>query len=483
MKESIENKTVQSMAWSTVDKIGTLSLSFLTNLILARILLPEDFGSIAMLNVFIAVADIIVHGGFGVALIQNKKISKLDCSSVFYCNLGIAVVLYSLLFLLAPYIADFYDLQLLSPLLRAQALILIINSFSTVQLSLLKRELRFKELALRNIASAIIGLALGLIGALLGLGPWSLVVCSLSGGIVGIILLWRASNWRPSWEFSIDSVRRLFGFGGLLMLSSIISTIYDNIQSLIIGKFFTSVDLGYINQAKKLQGVPAGAISSIVSQVTLPIFSSIQDDNNSLKDALKKNIATIQYINMPLMMLLIIIAEPLINILYGARWVASVPYLQILCVSQLINVINPLNLNIICAKGKGNTYLYIQCLKFITAIGIVLISVRYGLIALFIALSIIPFVEFFLCSFVNKKLIDYGTWDQIKDILPTFFEALLPLAVCFFIKVLFVQNMYVLMFEQIIVFFTAFILLSILFKNKAYFAYLNLVRRIVKKYI
>lgn len=483
MNESIENKAVQSMAWSTVDKIGTLTLSFLTNLILARILLPEDFGSIAMLNVFIAVADIIVHGGFGVALIQSKEVTKIDCSSVFFCNLGIAVALYTLLFFLAPYVADFYNLQLLSPLLRAQALILIINSFSTVQLSLLKRELNFKQLAIRNIASAIIGLALGLLGAIIGFGPWSLIVCSLSGGIVGIILLWRASTWRPSWEFSKDSVRRLFGFGGLLMLSSIISTIYDNIQSLIIGKFFTSVDLGYINQAKKLQGVPAGAISSIVSQVTLPIFSSLQDDNHSLKDALKKNIRFIQYINMPLMMLLIVVAEPLIQMLYGERWTASAPFLQILCVSQLINVINPLNLNIICAKGKGNTYLYIQCLKFIIAIGLVYISVRYGLITLFISLSIIPFVEFFLCSFVNKKLIDYGTWEQIKDILPAFLEAFVPLALCFFIKVLFNQNMYVLMLEQIIVFFTAFILLSKLFRNNAYFAYLNLVRRINKKYI
>lgn len=483
MTESIENKAVQSMAWSTIDRIGTLTLSFLTNLILARILLPEDFGSIAMLNVFIAVADIIVHGGFGVALIQSKKINNLDCSSVFFCNFGIAVTLYILLFILAPYISEFYKLQLLSPLLRVQAISLIINSFSTVQLSLLKRNFKFKQLALRNIVSSIVGLALGLISALIGFGPWSLIISSLTAGFVGIVLLWRASTWRPTWEFSIESVRRLFGFGGLLMLSSILSTIYDNIQSLIIGKFFTSVDLGYINQAKKLQGVPAGAISSIVSQVTLPIFSFLQDDNSSLKNAFKKNIRIIQYINMPLMMLLIVVAEPLIQLLYGPRWVSSAPYLQILCVSQLINVINPLNLNIICAKGKGNIYLYIQCLKFGVAIGMVVISVKYGLFALFISLSLIPLVEFLLCSIVNKKLIGYGTWGQIRDILPTFFEALVSLLVCFLIEALFNQNMYVLMIEQTIVYVMTFIILSKLFKNNAYYAYLNLCKRIIKKYI
>ena len=374
MSTSLKDRAINSMLWVTIDKTGGYFLIFVSNLVLARLLMPEDFGCIAMLHVFLAIADIIVHGGFGSALIQKKNPTHIDYASVFYVNLAISIVLDGLLFVLAPAIARFYSMPLLSTILRIQALELIINSFSVVQLSILKKSLKFKAIAVRNLLSHFVGLTTCIIFALLGFGVWSLVINVIVTRLIGSLLLWKASSWRPTLEFSWVSVKELFGFGGFMLLSSIISSIYNELQSLLVGKFYSATDLGYVNQAKKLEGIPSGALSSVVTQVSFPVFSKLQDNIDALKHGLKRNIKSIQYINLPVMLLLIVIAEPLIELLYGERWMASIPYFQILCVSRFLGVIIPLNMSIISAKGKGKLYLVTQLIKFGFSIIVIIIS-------------------------------------------------------------------------------------------------------------
>lgn len=476
MSTTLKDKAIASMIWVTIDKTGGYALLFVSNLILARLLMPEDFGCIAMLNVFLAIADILIHGGFGAALIQKKNTTRLDYSSVFYCNLFISIVLYLVLFIFAPAIANFYHLPLLSTVLRIQSVELIINSFTVVQLSILKKKLQFKELAIRNFTSSVIGVIVCIVCALLGMGVWSLVLNVLVSRLFGVVLLWKMSDWRPTWEFSFSSVKELFGFGGFMMISSIVNSIYENLQSLIIGKFYSASDLGYVNQAKKLESVPSGALSSVVSQVSFPVFSQIQEDTGTLKNALKKNIKSIQYVNLPMMLLLIVISEPLILLLYGERWIDSVPYFKILVFSRLIAAIVPLNMNIISAKGRGGLYFITQIIKSAIAITLILISVPHGLRALLIAMAIIPYFEFLVCALINRRLIQYGFFEQLKDMLPTFGIALATAVAVYFCESIIHIHPYLIMTLQVTLYIFLYLLITRLLGFEAFNIYYSVMK-------
>lgn len=481
MTTSLKEKAINSMLWVTIDKTGNYTLLFISNLILARLLMPEDFGCIAMLQVFLAITDIIVHGGFGTALIQKKNPTHIDYSSVFYVNLTVSILLYLILFFCAPLIANFYKLPLLSLILRIEAIELIINSFSVVQLSILKKELKFKALTIRNILSSLLGLVSCIICAIFGLGVWSLVVNILVNRFFGVILLWRASSWRPTFEFRISSVKELFGFGGFMMLSSIIGSFYENLQSILIGKFYTASDLGYVNQAKKLEGIPSGALSSVVTQVSFPVFSNLQDNNNALRNGLRKNIKSIQYINLPVMLLLMVIAEPLILLLYGERWADSIPYFQILCISRLIGVIIPLNMSVISAKGRGKLYLFTQIIKCIISVSLIVLSVRHGIYALMFALTLIPYFDFLVCSIINGKLINCGFFRQIGDVLPTFGVALVIAVLTYCISFI-PLHAYIIMVIQSIVYMALYLIVTKLLKFEAFDVYYEvLVNKFLKK--
>lgn len=476
MPNSLQDKTIDSMLWCTVDRVGSLSLAFISNLVLARLLLPHDFGCIAMLNVFLSFASILMHGGFTMSLIQKNNPTAKDYSSVFYCNLAISTTLYAILFFTAPAISRFYHVQLLTKVLRVQALQLIIDSFSCVQLSILKKNLRFKSLAFRNILSTLFGVLSGVLCAFYGCGVWSLVVCSTVTSISGILLLWRASSWRPTREFSMDSIRELFSFGGFMMLSSIVSTLYENLQSLLIGKFYSSSDLGYVNQAKKLESVPSGAISSVVSQVSFPVFSSIQTDTERLRYGVRKNILAIEFVNIPLMLLLVVIARPLILFLYGQKWELCVPYFQILCISRLVSAIVPINQNLICARGQSKQYLLIQLLKCFIAILLILATVRQGIIALMWALTIIPYIEFIICSIVNRRKINYGLFEQVKDILPILIASGVCAGLVWSLGLIMPFNQFVLMFIDIAIFLGLYLLIAKEFRFESFDIYYGIIR-------
>lgn len=471
MSASLKDSAINSMLWVTVDRTGGYFLLFVSNLVLARLLMPEDFGCIAMLHVFIALADIVVHGGFGVALIQKKNPTHIDYASVFYINLAVSVVLYSILYALAPAISRFYGMPLLIKILRVQAVILIINSFSVVQISILKKNLQFKAIAIRNILANFLGLTTGVVCAFWGLGVWSLVINTFVTQSVGVVLLWKASDWRPTREFSFDSVKELFGFGGFMMLSSIVNTIYNELQSLLVGKFYSATDLGYVNQAKKLEGVPSGALSSVVSQVSFPVFSKLQDNFAALKKGMKKNIKSIQYVNFPMMLLLIVIAEPLILLLYGERWAESIPYFQILCVSRLIGVVVPINMNVIGAIGKGKLYFITQLIKCGFAILIITFSIQHGIYALMIALAVIPIFEFLVCSIISNKLIQYGFFEQVVDMLPTFGVSLLVAGISYGLKYIIPWHPYFLMVLQVLLYCILYLGITKLLKFEAFGIY------------
>ena len=481
MGDNLKDKTVFGMMWGAVGKVGTLTINFLTNLVLARLLMPEDFGAIAMLAIFLAVSNIFIQGGLGAALIQKKNPEHRDYSTVFYWNLVVAVLFYFILYVSAPFIANYYALPLVKPLLRVQSLVLIIQSFSIVQYTQLQKQMNFKALAIRNMAAALAGTLIAIPLALRGFGPWSLVASAILASIVNVLLLWKMSIWRPTWEFSFDSLKSLFSFGGLMLLSSLAETIYTNLQGLIIGKRFSASDLGYFSQAKKLEEIPVTGLSSIVNDVTFPAFASLQDDSERLLAGVRKSTKALTFLNFPMMILLMIIAQPLICLLYGSKWEASAPYFQILCISGLIYAVNTLNTNVIKSLGKGKIYFIIQILKRLIGIALILLGVRFGIYGLLWAVASVAYISFIINALVNKKLINYGVFRQLGDFGAVLLLALLVGALTYAFGRILPCHIYLTMLIQIILYLALYILMAKLLKMEELDTYLGVFDKIIHR--
>ena len=480
MVDNIKHKTISGMIWTSIGKFGTMGLNFIANLILARLLMPSDYGTIGMLQIFINVSSVFATAGFGMALVQKKNPTHIDYTSVFYWNLIASIIFYFVLFFSGPAISRFYKMPELTSVLRVQSLALIIHAFYVVQSSQLQKQLRFKELSIRTIIATLSGTIVGVVMAFCGYGVWSLVYSHLVSVLVSVLLLWKMSTWRPSWEFSWRSLKELFPFGGLMALSSLVETVYNNIQGLVIGKWFSPSDLGYYTQAKKMETIPTDALSQVVNQVSFPVFSSLQDDKSRLLLGVRKNITSITYINFPVMFLLIVIAKPIVTILYGIKWIESVPYLQILCLAGAIYTMNTINTNVIKSLGKSNIYFIIQLVKRLLGIAFIFISMRWGVFGLMWAITAYSYVALIINSVVNKKLINYGLLDQIKDIGKNIFVTVVSACSTYILSYLPIHE-YVIMFLQIMVFCVVFVLLSWFLKLDGFNVYSTIFKQQIGK--
>ena len=478
---NLKEKTVSGMMWGAVGKVGTLTINFLSNLVLARLLMPEDFDCIGMLAIFLAVSNIFIQGGLGTALIQKKNPTKLDYSTVFYWNLVFAVVFYVILFAIAPAVARFYGLPILQPMLRVQSSVLIIQSFAIVQITQLQKRMDFRALAIRNMAAALAGTLIAIPMAFQGYGAWSLVASAILAAIVNVLLLWKMSDWRPSLEFSFASLKQLFSFGGLMLLSSLAETLYTNLQGLIIGKRFPAGNLGYYMQAKKLEEVPVTGLSSIVNDVTFPAFAKLQDDPDRLLEGMRKSTKALSFVNFPMMILLMIIALPLITLLYGAKWETSAPYFQILCISGLIYTINTLNTNVIKALGKGKIYFAVQIIKRTIGIALIFFGMRYGIYGLLWAVASVSYISFIINALVSKKLINYGIFRQLWDVFPCLLAAATAGALAYLLGRVLPLNMYVVMLIQIVVYALLYLLLAKLLKIEGLQTYTDILTNLLHR--
>lgn len=465
MAESLKQKTISGMLWNGVERFGSSFFLFISNLVLARLLSPDDFGCIGMLMVFISVSDAIIDGGFGSALIQKKDPTETDYSTVFYWNLILSLLLYLVLYFSAPAISRFYDIALLSDVLKVQGLILMINAFVLIQQNILRKQVAFKKLAKINLSAIVLGTGTGIIFAYLGFGVWSLVIKSLVTGLVQCIIYWLSSHWRPQWVFSWTSFRGLFKFGGFMFLTVIVNNLYHNFITLIIGKSFSAATLGYFTQAKKLEDVPRNSLSAVITNVTFPVFSHIQDDIERLLNAARKCTKSMAFLNFPLMMLLIVTAEPLFTMLFTDKWSQSVPYFQVLCVYGLILSPSELNNNIIRALGKSNISLYIMVTQRSIGIILILIGLLWGMKGMLLGYVLSQYIGFAISANVLGRLMGYGLFKQCKDCFSILLLSSSVTAIIFLLSILLPDMYYVWMFcLQIIVFITLYVGLSVIFK-------------------
>lgn len=416
---NLQNEAFNGLIWSSVHRFGVMAITFVSNIILARLLSPEDYGCIGMLMIFISLANVFIDCGFGSALIQKKEPTKEDYSTIFYWNVFLSLILYVVIYLSAPYVALFYRIPLLKSVLRVQGVILILNALSIVQQTILRKRLNFRKLSIANIVSAFLSLIVAIIFAHSGFGVWSLVAQQLSLGIFNALIFWITTKWTPLVRFSYHSFRELFRFGGFMLLSHLFSTFSNEIQGLLVGRAFNPSVMGLYTQAYKLEGAVATTTSSIIDQVTYPILSSIQDDKSKLISALKRFNQIPSFICAPLIMIMIVVAEPLITLLYSDRWIECVPYFQILCTAGFAVCLQGTANNAIAAIGASKVLLQWTIVKRSITIILCTIGIQLdGMNGLLWGCVIGAWCVYFINAVLVSKHIGYSFRNQIKDICP-----------------------------------------------------------------
>lgn len=431
---SLKNKTISGIIWALLQRVGGRGISLIATIILARILTPKAFGLIGMLAIFIQLSQTIIQAGFREALIQKKEPDEEDYSSVFYINLVVGIIFYSILYFSAPLIADFYHQPILINLTRVLALIFVINAFSYVQEAKLAKEMRFKTLMIIHLPSTVISGIVAIIMAMTGFGVWSIVGQQLVMRLAFTIQIWFYAKWIPLRKFSTKKVKGLFSFGGKLLISRIIQTVFKNIYLIVIGKWFPVSTLGYYQNAKKLVDLPTQTLSQALRDVTFSSFSIIQDDNKKLKEGYRKVVQQMVFWLCPMLIFAAALARPLFSFVLTDKWLPAVPFFQLLCVVGVFYPLNSYNLNILNVKGRSDLVLKLEIIKkIITIIGIVF-TIPIGVWALIMFQSINAVFAYFLNSIYSGRFINYPLFEQIKDVAPTFLWTGLIAAGLFFLS-------------------------------------------------
>jgi len=418
MTRSLKKKAINGVAWSAVERFSVQGLQFLMGLVLARLLLPSDYGLVGMLAIFLAISQTFVDSGFSTALIQKKNRTETDYSTTFFFNIGVGLFFYLILFFTAPLIADFYNIPELISLTQVIGINVFITSLAVVQRAKLTIKLDFKTQAKASFSSVFIGGCVGITMAYKGYGVWALVVQSLLRNGLNTLFLWILSKWRPKAVFSKASFKELFSFGSKLLGAGLLDTIYRNIYLIIIGKIFNARELGFYTRAQQFQQLPSQNITGIIQRVAFPVLSSIQDDDEKLLKAYSSFIRLSAFVVFPLMIGLAVVAEPLIRLVLTEKWMPTVPLLQLLCIAGMLYPVHAINLNILNVKGRSDLFLKLEVIKKILVTFAILITFSFGVKAMVIGQIFTSFIAFFINTHYSSKLINYGAWEQIKDLLP-----------------------------------------------------------------
>lgn len=434
MEQSLTKKALKGVFWNFIQRFGVLGISFVTNIVLARLLLPSDFGCIGLLLVFIGLSGVIVEGGLTSALIQKKETTIDDYSTVFVWNLSFSILLYLLIFLSSKAIENFYNIEDFSFILRVQAIIIIINALYDVLVKYHIKNLNFKLLTQISIISSIISSIIGVILAYKGFGVWALVLKNISYSVLYAIILWYFTSFRPQFVFKFYIFKEMFGFSFMLFLSNFTESIVFHFQSILIGKFFSPAQLGYYTQSKTLFDIPQQTIPIVVDQVAFPLYSSIQDDKERISGALKKSLNLICFVTFPLMLFLCIAGEEIITFLFSDKWLPSVVFFQILCIGGILFGINSNNVNVVKSVGKTNYIFISSLLKRLSTIILILLGMyTYGLNGLVIGYTLSMYSWVPINTYFTKKVIGITLLDQIKEILPIFLITILTSAITYIV--------------------------------------------------
>ncbi|WP_448863845.1 lipopolysaccharide biosynthesis protein [Dorea sp.] len=412
------NKVISNFIWRFAERCGAQAVQFVVSVVLARLLAPEVYGTIALVTVITTILNVFVDSGMGNALIQKKNADTLDFSTVFYFNIAVCVLLYSGLFICAPWIAGFYKNLSLVPVIRVLGLTIVISGVKNIQQAYVSKTMQFKRFFFSTLGGTIGAAVIGVWMAYRGYGVWALVAQQIFNTTMDTLILWITVKWRPTREFSFKRLKGLFSYGWKLLASTLLDTVYNNIRQLIIGKMYSSSDLAFYNRGKQFPDLIINNINTSIDSVLLPTMSQEQDDKVRVKAMTRRAIKTSTYIMAPLMMGLAFCGIPIVRLVLTEKWLACVPFMQIFCITSMFYPIHTANLNAIKALGRSDLFLKLEILKKIVGIILLLSTMWFGVMAMAYSLLVSSVLSQIINSWPNRKLLDYGYLEQLKDILP-----------------------------------------------------------------
>ncbi|HZH71850.1 MAG TPA: lipopolysaccharide biosynthesis protein [Mariniphaga sp.] len=417
-ERTLQQKTITGFKWSFLDNIWKTGGQFVIGIILTRLLSPEDFGLIGMITIFIVIGQSLTNSGFGQALIQKKNADSIDFSTVYYFNIVASLLIYFILFISAPLIANFYNQPQLVLLIKVICLSFVIDALGRIHLVYFEKNLDFKSQSIVGIISVLVAGVVSITMAYTGFGVWALVAHTVIKSLVTTILFWWISKWRPMLAFSRTSLKTLFGFGSKILLAGLMNSIFQNIYYLIIGRVFSAQSLGYYTRAAQFKDMPVLTLTSVIQKVTFPVFSEIQDDNEKLVSGYTRAIRTLSAVVLPLMGFIIIASEPLIDIVLGEKWLPVVPYLNLMAAYGWMHIIYVMNHQIITVKGRSDYYLQIKVIDKILIVISILLTYRYGIMAMIYGNMVVTILSYYIGNIYFNKVIDISLTYQLKNILP-----------------------------------------------------------------
>lgn len=468
-------KVFSNFIWRFAERCGAQLVTFIVSIVLARILSPSDYGTIALVTVFTTILQVFIDSGLSTALIQKKDADDLDFSSVFYFNFIVCLILYIIMFVSAPCIADFYKDSNLITIIRVISLTLIISGVKGVQQSYVSRNMLFKRFFFSTLGGTIFSAVLGIIMAYAGFGVWAIVFQQLSNNAIDTLILWITVKWRPIKKFSWIRLKHLLSFGWKMLASSLLDTVYNNLRNMIIGKLYTSADLAFYNQGDKFPKLIVTNINTSIDSVLLPTMSNEQDNHVRVKDMTRRAIKISTYIMAPLMIGLAFCARPIVQLVLTDKWLPCVPYLQIFCVSYLFWPIHTANLNAIKAMGRSDLFLKLEIIKKFIGIILLIITMNISVMAMAYSLLISGLISQVINSWPNRYLLKYSYIDQIKDILPNIVMALIMGGFVYFISYLNLSNL-VSLILQIALGGIIYLVLSIFTRNDSFIYLINILK-------
>lgn len=411
-------KVVSNLFWRFAERMGAQIVSFIVSLVLARLLAPDDYGTVALITVFTNILQVFVDSGMANALIQKKDADDLDFSTAFFFNIGICLVIYAGLFLSSPLIAVFYKKPELTSLTRVIGLTIVISGLKNVQQAYVSRHLIFKKFFFATLIGTVASAFLGIFLAYKGFGAWALVAQQLTNTTVDTIMLWVLVPWRPKRMFSTARFKRLFSFGWKLLVSGLLDTVYNNLRQLIIGRMYSTADLAFYNKGKQFPEIAITNVDTAINSVLLPVMSQAQDDRSRVKAMMRRAIKISCFVIWPLMMGLIAVATPITRIILTDKWVPLVPYMRIFCLVFALWPIHTTNLNAINALGRSDIFLKLEIIKKIMGMTVLLLTMWHGPMLMAWSMLFTGIISTIINSYPNKKLLNYSYFEQIKDIFP-----------------------------------------------------------------
>lgn len=479
MSLTTKRKVLSGMLWRYAERCGAQGVQFIVSIVLARLLTPSDYGIVGLITVFISIANVFINSGFGSALVQKKNADKIDFSSVFFFNLSMSIFLYIIMFFAAPYIASFYNEPILTNVVRVVSISLLIGGVNNIQQSYVSKTMQFKKFFFATIIGTLISAIIGIYIAYKGGGVWALVAQSLSNQVIDTIILWLTVKWRPTLTFNLKRMKRLFSFGWKMLCANVLDSIYSNIYSLIIGKFYSTADLGYYNRGKIFPVLIIENINTSIQSVLIPTMSEQQTNVKAVKNIMRRSITTSTFLIFPMMSGLAAIAKPLTIVLLTDKWLPSVIYLQLSCIIYALMPIHTANLSAINSLGRSDIFLKLEIIKKVMGVTMLVITIPFGVKVMVMGSCVTSVIGSFINAFPNKKLLNYSYFEQIKDMAPSFILSMVMFAVVFPITMLNIAPI-IQMIIQIILGAAVYIGLAKLFKLECFEYVLNTIKGLRK---